>query len=445
MNTKYLVGAIAFSILLIGCTATPIRDDSRVHKSIGIAGEGAPRLPANGESYLSDAWFAEPLTVNRAVQAALLNNPQVRVELSRLDIAQAELIQAGLISNPMLDLMLLRENDGERFELDYALIQSLFDLFARASRINVADAAQARVQAEVVLSVVRIAQDTEAAYFAAISASEMLHLQQQQLALEQNMLNLQSHQAKQGVLSSSKVLAQQTNISLLAHDLQAAEDKHTQSLATLAKLLGLQSSKVLRLPDHLAPTQFAVLNEPELQALAQKHRPEFSIADAELKQIRAEKILQSGFMLAAEPSLGIAGMRDVDGMKLNGLVAKITLPIFDTGRARTQLAEAKIAQAQYQAEVVRRLIPLEVERALASLIINTKAVEHADNHVKQQQQLESLALRNYQQGNGNYTLVLDARRMGLVAQIQQIQVQQMQWTSLLELARVTGVAMFQNQ
>ena len=41
------------------------------------------------------------LTVDRAVQAALLNNPQVRAELTRLDAAQAELIQAGLLRNPM--------------------------------------------------------------------------------------------------------------------------------------------------------------------------------------------------------------------------------------------------------------------------------------------------------------------------------------------------------
>ena len=79
MKTKYIVSAIAMGVLLTGCIAAPVRDDTRVQNSIGVAGVGAPRLPANGESYLDDAWFAEPLTLDRAVQAALLNNPQVRV------------------------------------------------------------------------------------------------------------------------------------------------------------------------------------------------------------------------------------------------------------------------------------------------------------------------------------------------------------------------------
>ncbi len=440
MKTKYLVSAIAISVLLTGCLAAPVRDDARVQNYIGLAGLGAPRLPTNGEAYLDDAWFAEPLTADRAVQAALLNNPQVRAELTRLDAAQAERIQAGLLRNPMGSLMVLRPEGGGRFELDYSLVQSLFDLFTRTKRVDVANAVQAGVQAEVMLSVVRIAQDTEAAYFDAMTAKAVLHLQQEQLALEQNTLSLQSRQAKQGVLPGSMVLAQVAAASMLAHDLQVAEGNQTQALAALAKLLGLSSSNALRLPDHLLSLPLAVLNEPELQALAQKHRPEIFAANASVEQTRAEKQLQTGVLRNTDPSLGLGGTRESGGLSLSGLSAQISLPIFDTGRARSDSADAKIAQAQYQAEAVRRFIPLEVERALATLIVSTKAIEHADHHVWQQQQLEKLAMRNYQQGNGDYLRVVDAKRARLVSQMQQIQAQQMQRTALVDLERATAIA-----
>jgi len=126
---------------------------------------------------------------------------------------------------------------------------------------------------------------------------------------------------------------------------------------------------------------------------------------------------------------------------LNGLSAQISFPIFATGRARVALADAKIAQADYQAEATRRLIPLEVERALATLIANTKAVEHADHHVRQQLQLETLASRNYQQGNGDYMNVVEAKRRRLASQMEQLQAQQMLRTAYVELERATGVAM----
>ena len=441
MKIKYLVNAIALSVLLIGCTTAPVRDDSRVQYSIGIAGVGAPRLPANGESYLDDDWFTEPLTVDRAVQAALLNNPQVRAELTRLDAVQAELIQAGLLRNPMGSLMVLRPEGGGRFELDYSLMQSLFDLFTRTKRIDVANAAQARVQAEVMMSVVRMAQDTETAYYEAMTAKDALRLQQELLALERNVLTLQTRQARQGILPSSAVLVQQATASQQAHELSTAEAEQTKALSALAQQLGLPSVKSLVLPDHLPALALSVLNEPQLQALAQKHRPELMASIASIEQAKAEKKLQTGVLRNTEASLGIAGSRESSGFSMNGLAAQISLPVFDTGRARNALADAKIAQAQYQAEATRRLIPLEVERALATLIISTKALEDADHHLQQQQQLEKLTTRNYQQGVSDYQNMTEATRLRLASQMEQLQAQKIQRAAYVELERATGIAM----
>lgn len=441
MKTKSLVTAVAFSVLLVGCIAAPVRDDSRVKNSIEMAGVGAPRLSANGESYLDAVWFAEPLTVERAVQAALLNNPQVRAELTRLDAAQAELIQAGLLRNPMGSLMVLRPEGGGRFELDYSLMQSLFDLFTRSKRIDVANAAQARVQAEVMMQLVRIAQDTEAAYYEAMTAKVAVRLQQELLALEQSALTLQTRQARQGIVPSSTVLAQQASTSQRAHELHSAEAEQTKALSALAQQLGLSSVKPVRLPDRLSELALSVLNEPELQALAQKHRPELIASTASIEQASAEKKLQTGLLRNTEASLGIAGNRESSGFSMNGLAAQISLPIFDTGRARNALANAQIAQAQYQADATRRRIPLEVERALATLIVSTKALKDADHHLQQQQQLEKLAMRNYQQGISNYQYMTEAKRLRLASQMEQLQAQRVLRVAYVDLERATGVAM----
>ena len=440
MKPLLISSAMTLGILLVGCAATPIRDDSRIQQAIAGAAVGAARLPTNGESYLDDAWFSQELTLERAVQAALLNNPQVRAELSRLDAAQAERIQAGLLRNPMGSLMLLRPEGGGRFELDYSLMQSLFDLFTRSRRVAVADIAQERVQAEVMMQLVQITQNTEAAYYEALIAKDALRLQQEMLELEQSNLNLQTRQARQGIVSSSLVLSQQAALSAQTYALGNAQAKQIQALSALAQLLGLSSTKLLVLPDHLPALQFADFKEPELQALAMKHRPDLVAANAIIEQVRAEKKLQTGVLRVTEPSLGLGGIRESSGFSLNGLSAQISLPIFDTGRARGALADAQIAQAQYRAEVTGRLIPLEVERALATLLVNAKALEQSDYQVRRQQQLEKLALRNYQQGNGEYMKLVDARRLRLAAQSEQIQAQQILRGALVELERATGVA-----
>ncbi len=441
MKSILLTSTIALAVFLTGCTTAPIRDDSRLQDSIGTAGMGAPRLPAKGENYLDDAWFAEPLTVERAVQAALLNNPEVRAELTRLYAAHAERIQVGLLRNPMASLMLLRPEGGGRFELDYGLMQSLFDLFTRSRRVAVADAAQARIQAEVMMQLVRIAQDTEAAYFEAITAKDTVRLQQELLALEQSILTLQTRLARQGAVSSSMVIAQQAAFSQQTQLLRTAEAEQVKALSMLAQRMGLATSKRMLLPDRLPAMQLSIFNEPELQALAQKHRPELLASNANIEQMLAEKKLQTGALRNTEPSLGPAGIRESSGFSLNGLSAQITLPIFDTGLARGDLADAKIAQAQFQAEAARRLIPLEVERALAILIASTKALEQSERNLKQQQQLEKLAVGNYKQGNGDYQRIVDAKRNRLASQVQQIQAQQTLRSALVDLERATGMAM----
>ena len=105
------------------------------------------------------------------------------------------------------------------------------------------------------------------------------------------------------------------------------------------------------------------------------------------------------------------------------------------------MANAQIAQAQYQAATVRRLIPLEVERALATLIISTKALKDADHHLLQQQQLEKLARRNYQQGVSDYQTMTEAKRLRLAAQREQLQAQRSLRVAYVDLERATGVAM----
>ncbi|HYD01635.1 MAG TPA: hypothetical protein VEB22_10450, partial [Phycisphaerales bacterium] len=48
-----------------------------------------------------DGLLARELTVETAVQVALLNNRGLRAEYHELDLAQADLVRAGLLRNPV--------------------------------------------------------------------------------------------------------------------------------------------------------------------------------------------------------------------------------------------------------------------------------------------------------------------------------------------------------
>lgn len=92
------------------------------------------------------------LTAERAVAIAIINNPRLQVALADLGVAQAELIEASTISNPMLELEARFPADPVRpYEITVA--QSLVDLLTLPRRRKIGrlgfEAAKSRVAAEV--------------------------------------------------------------------------------------------------------------------------------------------------------------------------------------------------------------------------------------------------------------------------------------------------------
>ena len=439
MTMTRLSFLIALSLLAGGCTTLqPQQDYSRISDAVTRAGAPATPLPVASRQYLDPAFFDEELTVDRAAQAALANNPKVRAELARLDTAHAERVQAGLLKNPMLSLMVLRPEGGGRYELDYGLTQDLFDLFTRSRRVAVADAASDRIEAEVIGALVALVQDTRAAYFEVQVAQARVDAQHVLLRLENEALALRKRQAGSGAIAASAILEQQSAVSVQAHEAGSAQSELDRARATLAQLLGMPTAAALRLPAQLPRFVLPGLDEPGLQALAQAHRSQLQAAAAFLDETVAERSLQVGALRSTEPTLGPAGMREASGMSLYGGSVQVSLPVFDTGRARRDIAAARVAQAEFAAQSVRRQVPLEVEVAIARLLAADAAAKAADHHLQQQRQLETLAHRIYRQGAADASGYFQARRALLASVMDQLDSQQARWDALIALERATG-------
>lgn len=438
MKTPSLSVAIGLALLVTACTTAPLRPGSTRLQTELTAINRAAQLPTGGDGGADWVDVAEPLSLDRAVRLAFANNPQVRAALERLDALQAERVQAGLISNPMVSLMALRPEGGGRYQLEYGLMQSLYDLFSRSRRVVMADAEARRREAEVLGQLVTLAQDTRSAVVEAWFADQSLRLEQQLLAVEEQGRMLAQRQGRQGVMPLRDVLAQQSTVASRAHAVRTAEAQLANARAQLAGFLGLSSATTLVLPSDLPSPDLASLDAAELQAWAQQHRPELRAATARVEQARAQRELDVGLLRNTQPTAGIGGMRDGDDMALQGLAVQITLPVFDTGQARAALADARISEAGHQAESIRRLIPLEVERALAIVMATREGVAHAEHHLRQQQQLEILTRRAYQQGVGDRFDYNTAFRNHLMAAQEQLQTRRMFWTSLLGLEGAVG-------
>jgi cobalt-zinc-cadmium efflux system outer membrane protein len=120
----------------------------------------------------------DPVTAERAVRIALLNNRELRAELRELGISRGRLMQAGLIANPTFEVELLPERDSDlELRAEYDLSSLL--LAPLASKV-----ASAELEAEryrVAGSVVELGYHVRRAFYALAAAQQRLGYAQRTL------------------------------------------------------------------------------------------------------------------------------------------------------------------------------------------------------------------------------------------------------------------------
>jgi len=79
--------------------------------------------------------LASPLSVDNAVQVALLNNPGLQATYAELGIADADLVQAGRMTNP--HFAYLRTSEGGERKLEWALTFPIIDLLTMPLRTRI--------------------------------------------------------------------------------------------------------------------------------------------------------------------------------------------------------------------------------------------------------------------------------------------------------------------
>src|SRR2546421_10285864 len=99
--------ALYISCLLSGCASVPPRGGfSDVQQTVSqrIGKRVQWNQNSDDDRRAAEAvhqLLAPELTADSAVQIALLNNPRLQATYAELGIAQADLVQAGLLSNPV--------------------------------------------------------------------------------------------------------------------------------------------------------------------------------------------------------------------------------------------------------------------------------------------------------------------------------------------------------
>lgn len=355
-------GVIAVLFFLSGCASVRLNagfDDVRA----AVEERGALKIFWNNGTDLDKEatekvgfLLKDKLTVDEAVQVALLNNRDLQALYSELGIAQADLVQAGLLRNPVFDAaVLFPASGGGKPDLELSAVMNFLDIFYVPLRKRVAAARFEEVKSRVTGLVLDLAARVRTALYLHQANGQMVELRQTIVQALAASLELARRLHEAGNITDLDFARERALLESSKLALRSAEVAVRQSREELNILMGLWGKQTewqtdQRLPG--IPEQPIATEDLERVALTRS----VDLLNARQRIMVAGN--QLGFnrwtALLPEMHAGPLGERE-EGSWDVGPTLEFPIPLFDQGQAPIgrSLAELRRAQQEYYSMAVR--------------------------------------------------------------------------------------------
>lgn len=327
-----------------------------------------PILPATKED------LSEGLSPDGAAVVAVLMNPSLRSARSKRSLADAQILQAGILPDPEFsfghDLPYSPRGQGLIGAFDLGLNWEMTQLISRPARVKAAQAGRAAVDLDIAWQEWEVAQAAKLAVY-------KLRSQQERLALSEELF--------QRLRENTALVRQAVEKRLMTEqDLAAAEAAENQAEAALldvkkdlrerhyalVQAMGLPADTPVTLRRGIVlPTKLTVPKASELVKDMDQRR--LDLVALRRGYDSQDQTLQAA-ILGQFPKIGIGPRlgRDTGNVKTIGYSASVTLPIFD--RNQGVIAQEKATRQQLFDEYVNRVF--EARSEIARLVANVESI-----------------------------------------------------------------------
>lgn len=353
------------------------------------------------------------LSLHDAIEAALDNNPKVRMLKEQIQTAQgiADTSRGALLPNlsgfvnqrnqtvnlatfgiPSDKLGLLGLGAGgvtapfNVFDARATVVQNLFSLSLiqrwQAARTGVAVAS---LEAEVTR------RDTMATvallYMEALRAEAAVKAGEANVELGQRLLKLAQDRKKAGVATGLDVTREQVHLENEKQRLLVAQSDRDGSKLNLIRVLGIDFDIRLTLTDELKLVEIEGRHAHEILASARENRVELKaqatrekLAALSLSSITSERLPSLNF----NGDYGWIGLKADDAIGTRTVGVTLSVPILDGGQREGRISEgrSKVRQESIRMKDVSDQVTLEVRNALITLVSSRQQVSVAEEGLK---------------------------------------------------------------
>ena len=288
--------------------------------------------------------LASPLSADDAVQVALLNNRGLQATYAGLGIAEADLVQAGRMTNP--HFAYLRTRNGDERKLEWALTFPIIDLLTIPLRTKIEARRFEAVKLAVAGRVVEVGIETRETYVQALAAKEQVRYMEQVKTAAEASADLARRMAHAGNFSKLEHLREQAFYAEVIAQHARARHAATAERERLTRLMGLYGEDTLfKLPERLPDLPSSLPEIKDLEATALTQRLDVQAAKRNTESVAASLGLTKATRFINVLELGPASTKEDPEPWKRGFEISLQVPIFDWGGARVAKAEAIYMQA----------------------------------------------------------------------------------------------------
>lgn len=435
------------------------RRGERIHWNRGLAEDAAVATEI-------EALLGEPVTLAAAIQIALLNNPDLQAMYEALGVAQADLVQAGLLENPVFGaslripdhdrsgsrttsftreisggLSLTRSADmtewgreiGQSLSVErssessinqniweFTLVQNFLDLLMLPMRKRLAAAHFEQTKLEVSHRVLMFAGEVERSYYEYVSALQLSEL-------------FATVSQATGAASEFAVRQYEAgNLSRLAmsrenafHAKALLDVAHAQLEARLARervnrLLGIWGGDTTwqLASSRLDPLPESEIKPGRLESFAIGNRLDLAAAVRELETLVFGVKSARRWRWLGLLDFSVSTEREMDGVYVTGPALELELPVFDQGQADVAIAESDLRAGSQRVTSLALQVRSETREAWERLRSSRETVAYYERVLLpvHQRIVDEAQLHHNAMLIGVYELLLDKQEQIMAAQ-----------------------------
>jgi len=285
------------------------------------------------------------LTVDAAVQIALLNNPEIQVLFEEIGIAQADLIEAGLLSNPVFDAIFrYPDKKGLKLNFEGTISTSFLDMLLIPLRLRAATAELKATQLRVSNKILDLAFQVQDVFYRLQSEEENLktiELMVDLTSIHQEIANRQIHAGNINALNNQQIQARYLEAKL---NIAKSQTEVIRLRESMNKLLGFYNESCWAISAKNPDAKCVDFNLECLETIAYQKRLDLDAARFEVFRISGMLGLKQWWTYTSA-QIGFAAEQDPDGRWVRGPCFSGAIPIFNYGQAARARLRAELRQA----------------------------------------------------------------------------------------------------